>query len=133
MNKNLWKMAFAGIIALAALAPASARERTGTKFRPAAHGFVLTEGRIHRMKAALRLTQVQEKYWPPIEAALREMARELSHRPASGESGAAIGQDRVQRLASAAYPLLATLDETQKRDAMALVRAMGLGSLVASF
>ncbi len=130
MRKNLWKAALAGVIALAAVGPASA-----TKFRPTTHvGSVLTDGQIHRMKATLRLTRVQEQYWPPIEAALREMARELSRKSASEESSAAaIDQAKVQRLASVAYPLLATLDESQKRNAMALARAMGLGSLVASF
>ena len=129
MKKNLWKAALAGVIALAAVGPASA-----TKFRPTHVGSVLTDGQIHRMKATLRLTRMQEQYWPPIEAALREMARELSRQSASEESSAAaIDQAKVQRLASVAYPLLATLDESQKRNAMALARAMGLGSLVASF
>ena len=130
MKKNLWKAALAGVIALAAVGPASA-----TKFRPTTHvGSVLTDGQIHRMKATLRLTRMQEQYWPPIEAALREMAREVSRKSASEESSAAaIDQAKVQRLASVAYPLLATLDESQKRNAMALARAMGLGSLVASF
>ena len=130
MKKNLWKAALAGVIALAAVGPASA-----TKFRPTTHvGSVLTDGQIHRMKATLRLTRVQEQYWPPIEAALREMARELSRQSGSEEgSAAAIDEAKVQRLASVAYPLLATLDESQKRNAMALARAMGLGSLVASF
>jgi hypothetical protein len=130
VKKNLWKAALVGVIALAAVGPASA-----TKFRPTSHvGSVLTDGQIHRMKAALRLTRVQEQYWPPIEAALREMARELSRKSASQEgSAAAIDEAKVQRLASVAYPLLATLDDGQKRNAMALARAMGLGSLVASF
>jgi hypothetical protein len=60
------------------------------------------------------------------------MARELSHHSAAGEGGA-LDQAKVQRLASVAYPLLMSLDEGQKRDAMALARAMGLASLVASF
>jgi len=130
VKKNLWKAALAGVIALAAVGPASA-----TKFRPTHVGSVLTDGQIHRMKATLRLTRMQEQYWPPIEAALREMARELARVKSASEesSAAAIDQAKVQRLASVAYPLLATLDESQKRNAMALARAMGLGSLVASF
>jgi hypothetical protein len=139
VQKNLWKAALAGVIALTAIGSASSQERTATRFRPASHagaGFVLTDGQIHRMKATLRLTRLQERYWPPIEAALREMARELTHKPAAGEGGTgagAIDPAKVQRLASVAYPLLASLDENQKRDAMAFARAMGLGSLVASF
>ena len=72
---------------------------------------MLTDGKISRMKAALRLNRLQERYWPPIEAALREMARELSHKSAAAEGGGtAVDQAKVQRLASVAYPLLATLD-----------------------
>jgi hypothetical protein len=137
VQKNLWKAALAGVIALTAIGSAFSQERMATRFRPASHagaGFVLTNGQIHRMKATLRLTRLQERYWPPIEAALREMAREPTHKPAAGEGGTgAIDPAKVQRLASVAYPLLASLDESQKRDAMAFARAMGLGSLVASF
>jgi len=135
VKKNLWKVGLASVIVLAAIWPVSAQEQTASKFRPAAHaGFVLTDGKIQRLKAALRLTRLQERYWPPIEAALRAMAREFSHKSAAGEGReAAMDQAKVQRLASVAYPLLMSLDENQKRDAMALARAMGLGSFVASF
>jgi len=135
VKKNLWKAALAGAFVLATIGSGFAQERMATRFRPVAHaGFVLTDGQIHRMKATLRLTRLQERYWPPIEAALHELARELSHKSAAGEGrAAAVDQARVQRLASVAYPLLMTLDESQKRDAMAFVRAMGLGDLVAAF
>src|SRR5262249_34226743 len=135
VKKNLWKAALAGAIALATIGSGFAKERMATRFRPAAHaGFVLTDGQIHRMKAVLRLTRLQERYWPPIEAALHELAREFSHKSGAGEGrAAAVDQAKVQRLASVAYPLLMTLDENQKRDVMAFARAMGLGDLVAAF
>jgi hypothetical protein len=131
VKKNLWKAALAGAIALATIGSSFAQERMATRFRPAGHAdFVLTDGQIHRMKAVLRLTRLQEQYWAPIEAALREMA----HKSAAGEGrAAAVDQAKVQRLASVAYPLLMSLDESQKRDAMAFARAMGLGDLVAAF
>lgn len=133
MKKNLWKVGLAGIVAIATMGPISAQEQMPTRFRPAAaqRHAVLSEAQIHRMKAALRLTRAQEQYWPPIAAALREVAREMAHNP--GADTGSIDQSKVQRLASVAYPLLASLDETQKRDGLALVRAMGFGSLIASF
>src|SRR5260370_24521403 len=91
VKKNLWKAGLAGILALAAMGPAPAQARMATKFRPATHAGVLTDGQIHRMKAELKLTRLQEQYWPPIEAALREMARELSHHSAGREGRAAAG------------------------------------------
>ena len=131
MKENLWKAALAGAFVLATIGSGFAQERMATRFRPVAHaGFVLTDGQIHRMKAMLRLTRLQERYWPPIEAALHELA----HKSVAGEGRAsAVDQAKVQRLASVAYPLLMTLDESQKRDAMAFARAMGLGDLVAAF
>src|SRR5260370_2478677 len=116
VKKNLWKAGLAGILALAAMGPAPAQARMATKFRPAAHAGVLTDGQIHRMKAELKLTRLQEQYWPPIEAALREMARELSHHSAGGEGrAAAVHQAQVQRLPSLADPPVHSPRETQKR------------------
>src|SRR6266849_8449932 len=66
VKKNLWKAGLAGILALAAMGPAPAQARMATKFRPAAHAGVRTDGLIHRMKAALKVTRLQEQYWPPI-------------------------------------------------------------------
>jgi hypothetical protein len=41
------------------------------------------DARIHLVKAALQLTPDQEKFWPPIEAAIREMARDRQARIAA--------------------------------------------------
>ena len=43
----------------------------------------LTDARIHLVKAALQLTPDQEKFWPPIEAAIRERARDRQARIAA--------------------------------------------------
>jgi len=101
---------------------------------------------LGRIKAALRLTPSQEPYWPPVEAALRDILMELGYEPdhphgsktahAAPKRPAAaptqIDPDRVQRLTSAAMPLLMTFDESQKREVRRLARVMGLEN-VASY
>jgi hypothetical protein len=39
----------------------------------------------------------------------------------------------MRKLVSAAHPLVKSLDEDQKREALTLARAMGFGSLAARF
>jgi hypothetical protein len=102
---------------------------------------------LARIKATLKLTPSQEPYWPPVEAALRDILMELGYEPdhAHGSKTAhaapkrpaavaptQIDPDRVQRLTSAAMPLLMTFDESQKREVRRLARIMGLEN-VASY
>lgn len=70
---------------------------------------VLDNARIARLKRALRLTPMQEHHWPAVEAALRMHGR--------------IGFHGVL---AAALPLIRTLDAGQRRDALAVVRGMGM-------
>jgi len=90
-----------------------------------------TDARIAAIKAALKLTPAQEKNWPAVEQALRDISKE---RIAQREARAAAGQrtdaterlrDRadalttraaaLRRLADAEKPLYQGLDEAQKR------------------
>jgi hypothetical protein len=88
---------------------------------------------IAQMKAALKLTRDQEPYWPPVEALLRDIARQQAKlRPAGAHPGAngkpvkmMIHDADMQRLTSAALPLLMALREDQRRDALRLAQAMG--------
>lgn len=91
--------------------------------------------RIHRV---LQLTPEQERYWRPVEAALRQLAH---HQPQSESEGLVHRVSRrlvqivldsaaVQRLAVAARPLIARLDERQKEAAGRLAQEMGLGPVV---
>ena len=76
---------------------------------------------IARIKSALNLTPAQRAYWPPVESALRRVAREqqatsgglirrIGHRVVSIVlTGAA-----VRRLAVAARPLIDRLNDDQK-------------------
>jgi hypothetical protein len=95
---------------------------------------------IARIKSVLKLTPAQEPYWAPVEEALRDLARQqapadsaglmrrISHRVVS----VVLNSAAVQRLAVAARPLVAMLNEEQMRAAHGLAREMGLGPVVAA-
>lgn len=132
------KIIFAGGVALATLGlfsdiPAvSANERiSASEQAPAAVD-------IARVKSVLRLTREQELHWPPVEAALRDLARRqassepagfvrrISHRVVS----IVLNSAAIERLAVAARPLIAVLDNDQKQAASGLAREMGLEPVV---
>ncbi|AVO43607.1 Spy/CpxP family protein refolding chaperone [Phreatobacter cathodiphilus] len=100
----------------------------------------MTDARIAGLKAMLRLTPEQERHWPALETALREAATQRNQRMTERmqrwremrENRDAARPDPVQRLrtmadrmgenaatmkklADAAAPLYASLDEAQKR------------------
>jgi zinc resistance-associated protein len=94
---------------------------------------------IGRIRSMLRLTPQQEPLWAPVEAALREVARQqqahsepagfvrrVSHRVVS----IVLNSVAVERLAVAARPLIVALDDEQKRAASGLAHEMGLGAVV---
>jgi hypothetical protein len=99
---------------------------------------------IARIKATLKLTPSQEQYWPPVEAALRDILTQIGYehdhqrggpKTAQAKHPAAptqIDPDRVQRLTSAALPLLMTFDETQKSEVRRLARIMGLENVASA-
>ena len=88
---------------------------------------------IAQMKTALKLTRDQEPYWPPVEALLRDIARQQAKlRSAAAQPGAngkpakmIVHDADMQRLTSVAFPLLMALREDQRRDALRLAQAMG--------
>jgi hypothetical protein len=119
---------------LAMVPEASARNA----FRPAHAGLVVTEAHIARLKAALRLTPEQEKLWPAVQTALREVVRaQHEQRPqlelASTGGGSSNLDDKISRAAAAALPLIAVLDEQQKKSALRFARSLGLGNLASVF
>ena len=93
---------------------------------------------IVRIKSVLRLTPEQEAYWPPVEAALRRLARQQQHSEPAGfvrqisrrVVSVVLNSVAVERLAVAARPLVAKLSEEQMRSAGGLAREMGLGPVV---
>src|SRR5262245_46577527 len=117
----MWKGLVAGAFALAAMnVTAAGGEGAGNgtaKGRPTRHtasaGVVITSGRIARIKAALKLTPEQERHWPPVEAALRELMRHQSREAASADAVAAtdrrpagsVDTARLRAVGAAAMPL----------------------------
>ena len=93
---------------------------------------VLNDAQISSIKARLRLTPEQERYWPGVEAALRGIAYKINK---SGGKLAAVEADsaEVQQLKSAAIPLIMMFSEQQKNEVRQLVQVMGLQQLAAQF
>jgi hypothetical protein len=95
---------------------------------------------IGRIKEVLRLTPEQEAFWPPVEAALRGVARQQTHTEQAsfvrriGQRVVSIVLDStaIERLAFAARPLIAVLDAEQRRAASGLAHEMGFGAVVAA-
>jgi zinc resistance-associated protein len=144
----MWKAALAGALALATVGSSvvSAEEYTGDsgeRVRPAAQaGLVLTSAHITRFKAVLKLTPAQEPYWPAVEAALRDLISQQKQEAASAGylqrfsnrlGAAAVNAQSLRRVMAAAMPLIKTLDEGQKRDAMVMARALGVSHVAAAF
>lgn len=93
---------------------------------------------VDRIKNVLQLTQEQERYWRPVEAALRALARHQQHNENDGfvhrvsRRLVAIVLDgaAIERLAIAARPLIVRLTDQQKQAAGQLAQEMGLGPVV---
>lgn len=133
------KIIFAGALALAALGLLSVVSSYADEFSGlASHETAAID--IARVKRVLQLTPDQERYWPPVEAALRDIARRqeeaepaglvrrISHRVVS----IALDSAAVGRLARVARPLIERLNDDQKQVAMTLAQEMGLGPVLAA-
>lgn len=99
------------------------------------------DARIAAVRAGLKLTPEQEKNWPAVEAALRDMAKQRSERftarasadkPADPIERLSLRADRMtqqgaalKKLADAAGPLYKSLDDGQKKRLMVLARLGG--------
>jgi hypothetical protein len=112
----------------AAAATAPAKPKVTNKPQPQKNYALLSDVQIAGIKERLKLSSAQESYWPPVETALRAVARKI-HATRQTEPGAMpIDPDaeEVQQLKSAAMPLLFQLREDQKREVRALARIIGL-------
>ena len=128
------KAVLAGVLGLAMMGPLSVSQHG---FGPApasaqeAATVVVTEGKIARLRAALRLTAEQMAHWRPVEAALRAAIREQRqadgwvHKVRDRVSGYAGSAMALQQAYAAAGPLIATLDEHQRQSGRSALRAMG--------
>lgn len=91
---------------------------------------------VAKMKRTLRLTPDQEPQWAPVEAMLRDIARQQAQRKAAGTrtvGGFALTEDEMSRLSWTAAPLIFNLREDQKQEARQLARAMGLEQVASAF
>jgi hypothetical protein len=91
---------------------------------------LLSDIQIAGIKDRLKLSPSQESYWPPVETALRAVARKIhaTRKGDASDTSVPIDPDaeEVQQLKSAAMPLLFQLREDQKREVRALARIIGL-------
>lgn len=95
---------------------------------------------VERIRKVLNLTPEQERYWAPVEAALRDLARRKTLDEPSGlvrrlsrrAVSVVLDSAAIRRLAAAARPLIAALDSDQRQAAVGLAREMGLGPVVAA-
>ncbi|MGE0565621.1 MAG: Spy/CpxP family protein refolding chaperone [Pseudolabrys sp.] len=147
----MWKTVLAASTALAIAGgslvyaqqgPGNDRGGDVQRWRPSAEDIAaFGDARIAGLKAGLKLTAEQEKLWPPVEAALKAMAKERSDRFAARAS-ADRPSDPIERmklraermtemgtslkaLADAAGPLYAKLDDAQKQRFRVLSRVEG--------
>jgi len=100
------------------------------KPQPQKNYALLSDVQIAGIKERLKLSSSQESYWPPVENALRAVARKIhAGRQANPKApGVPIDPDaeEVQQLKSAAMPLLFQLREDQKSEVRSLARIIGL-------
>lgn len=133
---------FAAILALAAFGfvPMS------TSFANAYDSAAAAKPRIDipRIKTVLHLRPEQQAYWPPVEAALRSLARHpVAEQPVAQNEGLfqrvsnrvyayVLDAATLARVGAAVRPLVKVLDDRQKNDAIALCQEMGLGQVLAA-
>jgi hypothetical protein len=103
-------------------------------------GSVLNDAQIASIKARLKLTPDQQRMWPAVETALRNIsyAKEAMAQKRSARDGDRITYidldgPEVQQLKSAALPLMMRLSEDQKREVKSLAHVMGLDGVAAFF
>jgi hypothetical protein len=131
--------------------PAQQAQPDAQRARPTPEDLAaLTDARIAALRAGLKLTAEQEKNWPAVEAAIRDLAKEradrLAERRQAREARRADDRQRrpdaierlrrgadamttraaaIKRLADAAEPLYNSLDDGQKRRFALLIRMGG--------
>ena len=160
----MWKAALAGVsvlaIAVSSLAhaqqpstssdavPQAAARDSAPRWRMSAEDAqAFAEARIAALKAGLRLTPEQERNWPPVETAMRDLAKQRMARLAERRDRATERRNEprqrdaieflrqraelmaeraggLKRLADAAEPLYKSLDDGQKRRLTILASAM---------
>jgi hypothetical protein len=106
------------------------KPKTVAKPQPQKNYALLSDIQIAGIKERLKLSSAQESYWPPVESALRAVARKIhagrQANPSAGGVPIDPDAEEVQQLKSAAMPLLFQLREDQKSEVRSLARIIGL-------
>ena len=123
-------------VAPAAAAPAVLpKPKAVAKPQPQKNYALLSDVQIAGIKDRLKLSASQESYWPPVETALRAVARKIHAGRQANPTAAGLPIDpeseEVQQLKSAAMPLLFQLREDQKSEVRSLARIIGLEKVAA--
>jgi hypothetical protein len=99
-------------------------------------GYMLDDAQIASVKQRLHLTPDQERMWPAVQVALRNIAfarardaRQHGVQPGTTDPNSA----EVQDLKSAATPLLMSFSDQQKDEVRSLVHVMGVDQLATQF
>jgi len=134
----MWKPLVACTTMLSIAGPALAYAQQPPQLERSHHGRVtaddraaFTNARIVALKIALKLTPDQEKHWPAVEQALRDISKERTARREAHRNferradpierlrnradALASRAAALRRLADAEQPLYQSLDEAQKR------------------
>jgi hypothetical protein len=141
----MWKAALAGALALVTIGThgAFAQDIDGRYGARGQASFAIeqVESQIAQLKAMLRLTPSQERHWPRVAAALRDMAQPRAEnetgtqgfvqRVGARASAMVANAASIRRLIVAAQPLYRSLDDDQKRVALAVARDMGFEQVAA--
>ena len=115
-----------------AAAPAASlpKPKAVAKPQPQKNYALLSDVQIAGIKDRLKLSSSQESYWPPVETALRAVARKIHAGRQANPTASGVPIDpesaEVQQLKSAAMPLLFQLREDQKNEVRSLARIIGL-------
>jgi hypothetical protein len=120
-----------GVAAKASAAPAHPHAAN----RPS---YILDDAQIASIKTRLHLTPDQERMWPAVEAALRNMAYKRTQQAAArgaarNVQAAAVDPEAVEGLKSAAVPLIMSFSSEQKDEVRSLAHVMGLDQLASQF
>ncbi len=122
-------------------AASAAAKPTAAAARPPAAGragYILDDAQIASIKTRLHLTPDQERMWPAVEAALRNMAYKRTLQAAArgaarNVQAAAVDPEAVEGLKSAAVPLIMSFSSEQKEEVRSLAHVMGLDQLASQF
>ena len=133
-------VANAGVASAKPAAGAAAKASAASAHPPATNrtSHILDDAQIASIKTRLHLTPDQERMWPAVEAALRNMAYKRTQQAAARGAGrnvqaAAVDPEAVEGLKSAAVPLIMSFSSEQKDEVRSLAHVMGLDQLASQF